>query len=1205
MVAEVNHDHGLVILSLIISVWGAYASLGVMGNIYSLQGEQRLRSLLASAVLLGVSIWTMHFIAMLSQKLPIFTAYAPIYVFLSLFFVILISVVAIYLTLSRWSHFSLLLGGITLGAAIAVMHVTGMRALRLDGQIEYEVSTLVLSVGIALVTSPFGLYLMRKHIERVQQGGNEKNRHIQASLVVGLGAAAVHYVAMGGSAVIVEKSVHVVESFNGALTRPELALIVVLAVAITIVLIPLLLRKIKFSTGTVGGNINYWLVGIGIFGISMTVIGQWLVANSFQKEASFAQVGYRIQSDLVQMRYMQEIENGEAYSLDDWLERIDDIAISINTAMMVEGVVSIKQDEQLRNELRDMLVLLEVLKNRFSQGASDKRASFVNSEETEQRLSAIRLLSEGLLSDSLALEQQNRMLLGFTNGANIIWFILVFSSVIVVMRRRQNRLESMNANMKSTLKELRRQKFSIDQHAIVAMTDPAGVITYVNDKFCQISQYAKDELLGANHRILNSGHHSGEFWADMWCTIGAGRVWQGEIRNRNKSGEEYWVNTTIVPFMDSNHLPERYLSIRTDITSSKQAEMELREKEYWMNSLIQALPDEVLLQDADTRWLIANTVLLNNLGLSGEAYQGLTTQQLVEKSDILKQRVLIDGEGEHIWQRDDLLHWELEYPTSEGNAIFDVVNVPLFNEDANCTGTVRVASNISVRKRVEEENQILASAIFQADEGMFITDAEGRLEYVNPAYEEMLSPEFDCLGTQLPLLNPDYAGESFSEMLWNALASGESWSGHYEKPAGDETSGCNLMVSLSPVVTIKGMRYVGLLRDVTDEQHLESQLQQAQKMEAIGRLAGGIAHDFNNILTAIVGYSDLVLDDLPLGSDTYRNMQEIQTASQRAKELVKQILSFSRRSHNDRQLFEAETVIKEAVRLIRASAPATIAIREDYAGISMMLEMDPTQLHQIIMNLCVNAMQAMDDKGQLMISTRQCSSSDADIPTIDGAPKVDYYLHLTLSDNGPGIPETLREKIFEPFFTTKEVGSGTGMGLAAVHGIVNNSQGAIRVHNRPEGGACFDVYLPLSQLNLQKTDTPLAPVVREAIEEHIGTVLYVDDEIPLTNVIQIFLTRQGFHVDVANDPLDALAMFSAAPEKYDVVVSDQVMPNMRGDQLVQAMLAIRPDIPFILCSGYSDAIDITQAKEKGVQEFLQKPLDFKQFSEILKNTIKN
>ncbi len=1207
MVMEVNHDYGLVILSLIISVWGAYASLGIMGNTYSLQGMQRLRALVASAVLLGVSIWAMHFIAMLSQKLPIFSTYDPFHILLSLFFSTLISAAAIYLTLSRRGHFSLLLGGITLGAAIAVMHVTGMKALQLDGQIEYELSALALSVGIALVASTFGLYLMRKHIERRQQGEDEKSCLIQASLIVGLGAVAVHYIAMGGSTVIVEKGAHAVESFNGALTRPELALMVMLTVGATIALIPLLLRKIKFSTGTVGGNVNYWLIGIGIFGISMTVIGQWLVANSFQKEANFAQVGYRIQSDLVQMRYMQEIKSGEAYSLGDWLERLDDIAISTNTAMMMGDVASINQDEPLRNELRDMLVLLEALKNRFSHEAIDQPASFVNSEETEQGLGAIRLLSEELLSDSLVLEQQNRILLGFVNGANIIWFILVFSSVIVVMRRRQNRLESMNSSMKSTLKELRRQKFSIDQHAIVAMTDPGGAIIYVNDKFCQISQYTEDELLGANHRILNSGHHSCEFWADMWCTIKSGQVWQGEIKNRNKSGEEYWVNTTIVPFMDSNLLPERYLSIRTDITSSKQAEMALRENEYWMNSLIQALPDEVLLQDADTRWLIANTVLLNNLGLSGEAYQGLTTQQLAEKSDILKQRVLIDGDGEQIWQHDNLAHWELEYPTTAGKAIFEVVNVPLANENGKHAGVVRVASDISMRKRVEEENQILASAIFQADEGMFITDAEGQLEYVNPAYEALLSPESDCLGTRLPLLNPDYAGESFSEMLWNALANGESWSGHYKKPVNDKESDCDLMVSLSPVVTIKGIRYVGLLRDVTDEQRLESQLQQAQKMEAIGRLAGGIAHDFNNILTAIVGYSDLILDDLPLGSDTYRNMQEIQTASQRAKELVKQILSFSRQSHDDRQLFEAETIIKEAVRLIRASAPATIAIREDYAGISMMLEMDPTQLHQVIMNLCVNAMQAMDDRGQLMITTSQCSSSDADIPTVDDAPKVDYYLHLTLLDNGPGIPETLREKIFEPFFTTKEVGSGTGMGLAAVHGIVNNSQGAIRVHNRPEGGACFDVYLPLSQLNQErkKTDAPPAPpMVIETTEKHIGTVLYVDDEIPLTNVIQIFLTRQGFHVDVANDPLDALEMFSAAPEKYDIVVSDQVMPNMRGDQLAQAMLAIKPSIPFILCSGYSDAIDITQAKEKGVQEFLQKPLDFKKFSEILKHTIK-
>ena len=221
MVVEVNHDHGLVILSLIISVWGAYASLGVMGHIYSLQGAQRLRALLASAVLLGVSIWAMHFIAMLSQKLPVFTTYAPTYVFLSLFFVIFISVAAIYLTLSRRGHFALLLGGITLGAAIAVMHVTGMMALWLDGQIEYELSTFMLSVGIGLVTSTFGIYLICKHIERVQQGEDEKSHHVQASLIVGLGAAAVHYIAMSGSAVIVEEGVRVVDSFNGALTRSE------------------------------------------------------------------------------------------------------------------------------------------------------------------------------------------------------------------------------------------------------------------------------------------------------------------------------------------------------------------------------------------------------------------------------------------------------------------------------------------------------------------------------------------------------------------------------------------------------------------------------------------------------------------------------------------------------------------------------------------------------------------------------------------------------------------------------------------------------------------------------------------------------------------------------------------------------------------------------------------------------------------------
>ncbi len=1210
MLLEASHDSGLIILSLIISVWGVYSSLGVMGNVFALQGGARMRALLSAAVLMGVSIWTVHFVGVLSHTLPTLTVYLPSYVFLSLLVTLFVSVVATYLMVLQRGPRVLLLAGAVLGGAIAVMYLTGVMALKVSGLIEYKMSVILISLAIALAASITGLYLMSQHIHLVRQGKGEKNRHLQASLVLGLGIAVAHYTALSGTTVTVTGGAHLIDSLDGVITRSELTLWVVFVVGTTIAIISFLLRNIKFNAMTLGVGVNYWLVGIGVFGISLMVLGQWFVANSFQKESSLAQVGYRIQSDLAQMRYMQEVANGEPYRLANWLERVDDIAHSIDVVMNLDGVVTTKEDEQLRKELWAISTLVARLSTTFSAEAKGEPASFVKGVETEKTLSALHLLSEDLLANSLLMAQHNQRLLSFINGANTIWFLLVFGSVIAVMRRREQQLSWVNTEMKEALHELQRQKYAIDQHAIVAMTDPSGAITYVNDKFCQISQYSEEELLGANHQILNSGLHSQTFWQDMWQTIGAGKVWQGDIRNRNKSGEYYWVNTTIVPFMGSNNLPERYLSMRTDISRSKQAEMELREKEYWMNSLIQALPDEALLQDVDTRWLIANDILLRNLGLSGDEYQGLTTKQLVEKSDILKQRVLIDGEGEQVWERDDITHWELEYPTSQGNAVFEVVNVPLFNEDGSRKGGVRVASDISARKRVEEENQMLASAIFQAEEGMFIADAQGQLEYVNPAYEETLSSEGDIIGTQLPLLNSECSGSEFSEMLWDALTRGESWSGRYEWHCSKDKNERNFMVSLSPVVTVKGMRFVGLLRDVTDEQNLENQLQQAQKMESIGRLAGGIAHDFNNILTAIIGYSDLVQDDLPVGSDAYSNMLEIRTASQRAKELVKQILSFSRQSYNERQIFDAETVVKEAVRLIRTSSPATITIEEQYAGISMMVEMDPTQLHQIIMNLCVNAMQAMDEKGRLVIATRQCSASELDISELR-AGELGCYLHLSVADNGPGVPEKLHSKIFEPFFTTKEVGSGTGMGLAAVHGIVNNNQGVIRLRDSSESGACFDIYLPLaSHQQPEKLVAPApapAPATKSKAKRtvHAGTVLYVDDEVALTNVIQLFLTSQGFDVDVVNDPLDALKMIVAAPEKYDVVVSDQLMPNMRGDQLVEEVLNISPGMPFVLCSGYSDSVNLERAKEKGVREVLQKPVDFRSFSELLKGIVIN
>jgi len=1208
MVVEASHDIGLVVLSLIISVWGVHSALGILRRVQSLQGEQRTRTLLGTAILLGVSIWAMHFIGMLAYKLPLYTAYDPFYIMLSLLVAIITSIVAVALVLSRLNNLSILLGGVCLGAAVGGMHFTGMLAFRLEG--EYHINHLMIagSVITAIVVGVIGLWLMRLHIKQEQQGEETWHCHFQASLLLGLGFGAVHYIAMAGMTVFDVSSSPLTLNNYDFFSHSELALLVLSMVCLTTVLMPLLVINVEFRNSTLGRNVSYWLIGIGVLGVTMTMLGQWFKANSFQKVVNLTEVGYRIQGNLNHLNYIQRqiTEDEPSYDMDEWTAHLDDVHMAVRGVMDAGDMVSFENDEHFRLELQNIVIVLDQLESEVSKTANNIALLSAESQVVvKQLLDSATSLSDDLLNDARVLKARNRTLFRVINAANIFWFVLVFSVVLIVMRRRQEQLEVVNNDLNQTLRELRHQKYALDKHAIVAITDSKGSITYANDEFCRISCYERDELIGQNHNIVNADYHPRVFWKCLWEVISAGKVWQGEIKNRNKNGDFYWVHTTIVPFMDKHNRPESYLSLRTDITAIKQAELDLREKEYWMNSLIQALPDEILLQDAEERWLIANDVMLRNLGLRRDEYQGLTSKQLAEKNEVIKQRLLIDGDEERIWQHDDLVHWELEYPTVQGKEIFDVVNVPLFKDDASRKGVVRVARDISMRKRMAEENQMLASAVFQADEGMFIADAEGCLEYINPAYEEMLCQgDAECVGQSAQLLRREYVGEELADAIWNALSRGESWSGRYVGELSEEIKECNLMISISPVYTAKGMRYVGVLRDITDEMNLENRLHQAQKMESIGRLAGGIAHDFNNILTAIIGYSDLVLDDLPSGSDAYNNMKEIQIASQRAKELVKQILTFSRRSNNEKQTFEAEQLLKEAVRLIRATIPASIAIEERYTGMPMMLEMDPTHLHQVAMNLCVNAAQAMGDHGKMIIQTDYIPLAETPIVPSEDQYTSDFYLQLTISDNGPGVPEELQTKVFEPFFTTKEIGSGTGMGLAAVHGVVVNNFGEVKVYNNDEGGARFEIYLPLANLQNDKVcKVPLGGVKPE--QDYIGTVLYVDDEVSLTNVIQKFLLRQGFHVDVANDPLEALALFKANPQKYDVVVSDQVMPNMRGDQLAGELIALRADIPFLLCSGYSDAINIDAAKRMGMRDFLQKPLDFKLFAKVLKDIIKN
>ncbi len=383
-----------------------------------------------------------------------------------------------------------------------------------------------------------------------------------------------------------------------------------------------------------------------------------------------------------------------------------------------------------------------------------------------------------------------------------------------------------------------------------------------------------------------------------------------------------------------------------------------------------------------------------------------------------------------------------------------------------------------------------------------------------------------------------------------------------------------------------------------EKYRLYEQLQQAQKMEAIGTLAGGIAHDFNNILSAIIGFSELAINEAPRGTKLRENMEQVLKAGHRAKDLVKQILAFSRKGAQEEKPVSVIPIVKEVLKLLQASLPATIEIRQSYGTDLGAVMADPTQLHQVLMNLCTNAAHAMREKGgvlEVKLTRIDLNSESAAIHTVV---KPGLHVKLTVSDTGHGMSRKVLKRVFEPYFTTKERGEGTGMGLAVVRGIVESHGGTITAKSELGKGTAFDVLIPILDATAEKKyeEPKMLPSGTERI-------LFVDDEQFLIDIADQMLTRLGYQVTTRISSVEALKLFESDPDRFDLVITDMDMPNMPGDSLAQTLIKIRPDIPIILCTGYSDRIDKKRAKGLGIKAFAMKPIVMRDMAVIVRKVL--
>ena len=669
-----------------------------------------------------------------------------------------------------------------------------------------------------------------------------------------------------------------------------------------------------------------------------------------------------------------------------------------------------------------------------------------------------------------------------------------------------------------------------------------------------------------------------------------------------------------------------------DITELKQAEKDVQEAHRLLSDVIDGSSSPIFLKDREGRFITINTPLEKMLGMTREDLKGKTdydiaTKELADYWGSHDRQVITTGRPLEIEEIADL---------PDGHHIFLANKFPLVGASGEIYGVGAISHDITDRKRAEEAlkeseskyRNLFANMTEEVHFWELVRDEEGRIKTwrlvdANPPTLKSWGRTLEEIkGKTTDEIFGSGAKDHYMSVVQKIMDEGvphsfEDYFPNLDKyfrftsiPLGEYfiTTGADITI-LKRAEDLLKLRveeqtaelrdaYAKLQAETEERQRTEDQLRQAQKMEALGTLSGGIAHDFNNILAAIIGFTELLEGHIEKGGRDARHVKRILEGALRGRELVKQMLTFSRKTEAEKKPLRLSSVVKEISKFLRASTPTTISIRTTVKSESGVILGDPVQLQQVLMNLCTNAVYAMHEKGGVLdieLSDFSVSASDGNGHGVEPG----LYMKLVVRDTGAGISPDIMDKIFDPFFTTKKLGDGTGLGLSVVHGIVKQSNGYITAESEPGKGSTFSVYFPKAT----ETVAPDYISAEDTIPTGAERVLFVDDEEALVEMGEDILAELGYQVTSRMNGREALSLLKEDPSRFDLVISDQTMPDMTGIELAKEILAVRADMPIILCTGFSHLVDADKAKAAGIRAFAMKPLTKREIARTIRKVL--